>query len=614
MESATSQVSFENDKTSDRRTWRAVFRVLMIILALSSLCVTVAALIYSAKAAIPGNIDASEQRILSSVEAVQVPVSRLEDTSQKIYRQVILEAPVTQLNMETNILNAITSLSYQIDASANSSGCGAPVHDSDFTGGVGRELLQEAEVNLTIIRPSKFLEHLNFIPAPTTGNGCTRIPSFDLGQTHWCYTHNVVLNGCRDRGHSFQYVALGILRTSATGSVFLSTLRSVNLDDDRNRKSCSVSATPIGCEMLCSLVTETEEGDYDSIDPTPMVHGRLGFDGKYREVDLSEKEIFADWRANYPAVGGGAFFGNRVWFPVYGGLKEGTQSERDAEKGYAIYKRFNNTCPDDNTTQIANAKASYRPSRFGGRFIQQGILSFKVEGNLGSDPILSLTDNSITLMGAEARVMNIENKLYLYQRGTSWFPSALVYPLDVANTAVKVRAPYIFDKFTRPGGHPCSASSRCPNVCVTGVYTDAYPLVFSRSHDIVAVYGMQLAAGTARLDPQAAIWYGNEMSTPTKVSSSTTKAAYTTSTCFKVTKTKRIYCISIAEIGNTLFGEFRIVPLLIEVQKTPLTRRSELRQQMPQPPIDLVIDNPFCAPSGNLSRKNAIDEYANSWP
>ncbi|UNW59189.1 hemagglutinin-neuraminidase [avian paramyxovirus 12] len=614
MENAASQISFANDQESGRRTWRLLFRILVIIITLGGLAVSIASMIYSIGAAVPGDVSSSEAGIKAYISKATQPLVPIDETTQRIYRQVILEAPVTQLNMETNILNAITALSYQIDASANATGCGAPVHDQDFTGGVGRELFSDSEGILTNLRPSKFIEHLNFIPAPTTGNGCTRIPSFDLGQTHWCYTHNVVLNGCKDHGHSFQYIALGILRTSATGNVFLSTLRSVNLDGDRNRKSCSVSATPIGCDMICSLVSETEEGDYDSPEPTPMIHGRLGFDGKYREKDINHKNVFRDWRANYPAVGGGSFFGNRVWFAVYGGLREGSSSEKEAAKGYAIYRRYNNTCPDPPEVQERNARAAYRPPRFKNRFIQQGILSLKITSELAVEPSLSLTDNSITLMGAEGRIINVDNRLYLYQRGTSWFPSALLYPLSVTNTTAAVSNPIIFDRFTRPGSDPCSAGSRCPNSCVTGVYTDAYPLAFSKNHSVIAVFGMQLADPKNRLNPQAAVWYGHRMSAPIKVSSSSTKAAYTTSTCFKATKTQKVYCISIVEIGNTLFGEFRIVPLLVEIVSTPAQSARNPSTNLITEPIDPVVESPFCYANDSESFNELLTRYAYSWP
>ncbi|BAV03984.1 hemagglutinin-neuraminidase [avian paramyxovirus 13] len=610
MQPGISEVSFVNDERSERGTWRLLFRILTIVLCLTSIGIGIPALIYSKEAATSGDIDKSLEAVKTGMSTLSSKIDESINTEQKIYRQVILEAPVSQLNMESNILSAITSLSYQIDGTSNSSGCGSPMHDQDFVGGINKEIWTTDNVNLGEITLTPFLEHLNFIPAPTTGNGCTRIPSFDLGLTHWCYTHNVILSGCQDYSSSFQYIALGVLKISATGHVFLSTMRSINLDDERNRKSCSISATSIGCDIICSLVTEREVDDYNSPAATPMIHGRLDFSGKYNEVDLNVGQLFGDWSANYPGVGGGSFLNGRVWFPIYGGVKEGTPTFKENDGRYAIYTRYNDTCPDSESEQVSRAKSSYRPSYFGGKLVQQAVLSIKIDDTLGLDPVLTISNNSITLMGAESRVLQIEEKLYFYQRGTSWFPSLIMYPLTVDDKMVRFEPPTIFDQFTRPGNHPCSADSRCPNACVTGVYTDGYPIVFHNNHSIAAVYGMQLNDVTNRLNPRSAVWYGVSMSNVIRVSSSTTKAAYTTSTCFKVKKTQRVYCLSIGEIGNTLFGEFRIVPLLLEVY----SEKGKSLKSSFDGWEDISINNPLRPLDNHRVDPILISNYTSSWP
>nr|ACT22850.1 hemagglutinin-neuraminidase [avian paramyxovirus 1] len=567
MDRVVSRVVLENEEREAKNTWRLVFRITVLSLIVMTLAISVAALIYSMGASIPSDLTGISTVISKAEDRVTSLLSLNQDVVDRIYKQVALESPLALLNTESIIMNAITSLSYQINGAANNSGCGAPVHDPDYIGGVGKELIVDDTSDVTSFYPSAYQEHLNFIPAPTTGSGCTRIPSFDMSATHYCYTHNVILSGCRDHSHSHQYLALGVLRTSATGRVFFSTLRSINLDDTQNRKSCSVSATPLGCDMLCAKVIETEEEDYKSATPTSMVHGRLGFDGQYREKDLDVTVLFKDWVANYPGVGGGSLIDDRVWFSVYGGLKPNSPSDTAQEGRYVIYKRYNNTCPDEQDYQVRMAKSSYKPGWFGGKRVQQAILSIKASTSLGEDPVLTVPPNTVTLMGAEGRVLTVGTSHFLYQRGSSYFSPALLYPMTVHNKTATLHSPYIFNAFTRPGSVPCQASARCPNSCITGVYTDPYPVVFHRNHTLRGVFGTMLDNEQARLNPVSAVFDYTSRSRITRVSSSNTKAAYTTSTCFKVVKTNKIYCLSIVEISNTLFGEFRIVPLLVEILK-----------------------------------------------
>nr|AOG29506.1 haemagglutinin-neuraminidase protein [avian paramyxovirus 1] len=567
MDRAVTRVVLENEEREAKNTWRLVFRVAVLLLMVMILAISAAALVYAMGASTPRDLAGISTVISKTEDKVTSLLSSSQDAIDRIYKQVALESPLALLNTESIIMNAITSLSYQINGAANNSGCGAPVHDPDYIGGIGKELIVDDTSDVTSFYPSAYQEHLNFIPAPTTGSGCTRIPSFDMSTTHYCCTHNVILYGCRDHSHTHLELADGVLRTTETGGGFFSTLRSINLDDTQNRKSCSVSATPLGCDMLCSKVTETEEEDYKSLAPTSMVHGRLGFDGQYHEKDLNTTVLFKDWVANYPGVGGGSFIDDRVWFPVYGGLRPNSPSDTAQEGKYVIYKRYNNTCPDEQDYQIRMAKSSYKPGRFGGKRVQQAILSIKVSTYLGEDPVLTIPPNTITLMGAEGRVLTVGTSHFLYQRGSSYFSPALLYPMTVYNKTATLHSPYTFNAFTRPGSVPCQASARCPNSCVTGVYTDPYPLVFHKNHTLRGVFGTMLDDVQARCNPVSAVFDSISRSRVTRVSSSSTRAAYTTSTCFKVVKTNKVYCLSVAEISNTLFGEFRIVPLLVEILK-----------------------------------------------
>ncbi|KAA5711538.1 hypothetical protein F3G29_29310, partial [Klebsiella pneumoniae] len=90
------------------------------------------------------------------------------------------------------------------------------------------------------------------------------IPSFSLTKTHWCYTHNVILNGCQDHVSSNQFVSMGIIEPTSAGFPSFRTLKTLYLSDGVNRKSCSISTIPGGCMMYCFVSTQPERDDYFS--------------------------------------------------------------------------------------------------------------------------------------------------------------------------------------------------------------------------------------------------------------------------------------------------------------------------------------------------------------
>nr|QBK47323.1 HN [Avulavirus sp.] len=571
MTSTSSQsrehLASRDDDDDSKCTWRLVFRVSAIALLLTILGLSIATFCKIPSKDFEPIIEEAVHEITSILTPLGAGITAILDYCQKIYRQSVLETPLQLSAMQTSILQSLSALSYQISLEANGSNCGAPIHDEAFAGGIETPLFSGKFTNGKQFRVSKYIEHLNFIPAPTTGRGCTRIPSFSLSTSHGCYTHNVILDGCADHGASHQYISIGTLRVSPSGRIYFSTLRSVNLDDGVNRKSCSIAATRYGCDLLCSVVTETERSDYASNPPTRMIHGRLDFGGSYSETDINSQVIFADWAANYPGVGSGVAVDDRILFPIYGGLRAGTPSYNKNYGSYAIYQRSGDVCPDNNATQVRNAKASYIVPLFSNRLIQQAILSIRLDPGLGKDTTLHISSNNVTLMGAEARLVAIDGQVYMYQRGSSWFPAAVLYPIHRKNGTFTFGRPYIYDNFTRPGTGFCSAASRCPNTCITGVYTDAFPIIFSADKKPIGVFGTYLNHRSDRQNPRSAVFFDVTMSNATNVSTPPVGAAYTTSTCFKMTSTGRRYCISIAEIRNTIFGEYRIVPLLVEIEQ-----------------------------------------------
>ncbi|KAB1725133.1 hypothetical protein FNE60_30105, partial [Klebsiella pneumoniae] len=119
----------------------------------------------------------------------------LSVANQIIYNSAVA-LPLQLDTLESTLLTAIKSLHTSDKLEQDCSWGAALINDNRYINGINQFYFSIAEGrNLTL---GPLLNIPSFIPTATTPEGCTRIPSFSLTKTHWCYTHNVILNGCQD--------------------------------------------------------------------------------------------------------------------------------------------------------------------------------------------------------------------------------------------------------------------------------------------------------------------------------------------------------------------------------------------------------------------------------
>ncbi|ACI47552.1 hemagglutinin [Paraavulavirus wisconsinense] len=558
-----------------KRTCRTFYRLLILILNLIIIILTIISIYVSISTDQHKLCNNEADSLLHSiVEPITVPLgtdSDVEDELREIRRDTGINIPIQIDNTENIILTTLASINSNIarlhNATDESPTCLSPVNDPRFIAGINKI----TKGSMIYRNFSNLIEHVNFIPSPTTLSGCTRIPSFSLSKTHWCYSHNVISTGCQDHAASSQYISIGIVDTGLNNEPYLRTMSSRLLNDGLNRKSCSVTAGAGVCWLLCSVVTESESADYRSRAPTAMILGRFNFYGDYTESPVPASLFSGRFTANYPGVGSGTQLNGTLYFPIYGGVVNDSDIEL-SNRGKSFRPRNpTNPCPDPEVTQSQRAQASYYPTRFGRLLIQQAILACRISDTTCTDYYLLYFDNNQVMMGAEARIYYLNNQMYLYQRSSSWWPHPLFYRFSLPHcepmSVCMITDTHLILTYatSRPGTSICTGASRCPNNCVDGVYTDVWPLTEGTTQDPDSYYTVFLNSPNRRISPTISIYSYNQKISSRLAVGSEIGAAYTTSTCFSRTDTGALYCITIIEAVNTIFGQYRIVPILVQL-------------------------------------------------
>nr|BAA03098.1 hemagglutinin [Murayama virus] len=546
----------------DRGTWRMLFRILVLSLTLTCLGINIATIakldgINTNKVQI-WTTNESDRVIGSLTSTLKVPINQVND----MFRIVALDLPLQMTTLQKEIASQVGFLAESINnvLSKNGSAGLVLVNDPEYAGGIGVSLFQgDSASNLNFDEPY-LIEHPSFIPGPTTAKGCIRIPTFHMSTSHWCYSHNIIANGCQDASHSSMYISLGVLKATRTGSPSFLTTASQLVDDQLNRKSCSIISTTYGCDILCSLVVENEDADYRSDPPTDMILGRLFFNGTYSERKLNTSGIFQPFSANYPAVGSGLVLGDEILFPVYGGVKQDTWLfNLLKDHGYFAHNDVYR-CDKNNTHQtILN---SYRPPKISGRLWSQVVLICPLGLFINTDCRIKVFNTSTVMMGAEARLIQVGSDIYLYQRSSSWWVVGLTYKLDYQELSSKDSvvlnkvSPIAHAKFPRPSfaRDACARPNICPAVCVSGVYQDIWPISTAQNLSQIVWLGQYLEAFYARKGPWIGIATQYDWKRNVRLFNHNTESGYSTTTCFRNTKRDKAFCVIISEYADGVFG------------------------------------------------------------
>ncbi|AVM86047.1 G protein [Pohorje myodes paramyxovirus 1] len=394
-----------------------------------------------------------------------------------------------------------------------------------------------------------YTEYPSFIPGSTSPGSCVRLPSFSLSPTIFAYSHTIMGHGCSELDVGDHYFSLGRIADHGHENPVFETITEWFINDKVNRRSCTVAAGQYEGWMGCVIMTETFLDDLSSRDTGRVSITYLDVYGRKREWIYTRSEIRFDqnYASLYFSVGSGVVIGDNVHFLIWGNLY------------FPIEEPAFCTAPQCRTFNQQQCNQAQRPEAFGGHQMVNGILSFKTTTR--GKPVLSVRTFSPKLipLGTEGRLIHFQNinRTYIYLRSTGWHALPLTgriiftVPLNIEwiqQTAV-----------SRPGRSPCGASSRCPQQCVTGVYTDLFPMGPNYEYSMTAF----LDSETDRVNPTLAFINTGSIIYRKTLTQSNQKAGYTTTTCF-IFKL-RIWCLSIVELSPSTITEFEPVPFLYQL-------------------------------------------------
>nr|WPV62531.1 MAG: attachment glycoprotein [Longquan rodent jeilongvirus 1] len=399
---------------------------------------------------------------------------------------------------------------------------------------------------ITVRNPIEFIEYPSFAPTSTKPDSCVRLPSFSLSSTIFAYTHTIMGHGCSDLDIGDHYLSIGRIADAGTDIPHLETISSWFIDDKINRRSCTVAAGNMEAWMGCVIMTETFYDDLNSIDTGKITISYLDVFGRKKEWIYTRSEIMYDYTytAVYFSIGSGMVVGDTVYFLIWGSLMAPIENT-----AYCV-------APGCTAYDQRMCNEAQRPPEYGGRQMVNGLLRFKTDGT--GKPVINVRTlpPSQIPFGSEGRLMysDITKIPYIYIRSTSWHSLPLTGMLSLGGSLgiswTKQEA------VSRPGDYPCGASNRCPKNCVTGVYTDLFPLGSRFEYSVTAYLNAELY----RVNPNIAVINTTDKIYQRVVTSTSQRAGYTTTTCF-VFKL-RIWCLSIIEMSPGTITSYEPIPFL----------------------------------------------------
>nr|APU52764.1 attachment protein [Orthorubulavirus suis] len=553
-----------------RRTWRLCFRIFALFILIAIVITQIFMLTFDHTLLTTTQFLTSIGNLQSTITSWTPDVQAMLSISNQLIYTTSITLPLKISTTEMSILTAIRDHCHCPDCSSACPTRQMLLNDPRYMSGVNQFIGAPTEsINITF---GPLLGIPSFIPTSTTTQGCIRIPSFALGPSHWCYTHNFITAGCADGGHSNQYLAMGTIQSASDGSPLLITAMSYYLSGGVNRKSCSIAVVPGGCAMYCYVATRSETDYYAGNSPPQQLLTLVFSNDTIIERTIHPTGLANGWVMLVPRVGSGIIYKEYLLFPAY----EGRQQILANQSGEInqFFTPYNATvrCAMAQPQFSQRAAASYYPRYFSNRWIRSAIVACPYRAIYQTQCTLIPLPNRMVMMGSEGRIFTLGDRLFYYQRSSSWWPYPLLYQVGLnfltTPPSVSSMTQVPLEHLARPGKGGCPGNSHCPATCVTGVYADVWPLTDPRSGvggtSLVAAGGLD--STSERMAPANYLAIGESLLSKTYLLSKTQPAAYTTTTCFRDTDTGKIYCITIAELGKVLLGEFQIVPFLREIK------------------------------------------------
>ncbi|UMO78111.1 G protein [Bat paramyxovirus] len=420
------------------------------------------------------------------------------------------------------------------------------MYDPNIILNCGQNLTKLGEINMFSFTP-----YASFIPSATTPGGCVRIPTFDIGNYIYSYSHNIMGESCTSAGLSSQYWSLGRISEGQDNSPTFKELVNWYLNDGHNRKSCTTAISGYGAWLICTVISNDLTGDYFNKGVGNIFVGYMDVYGTRKQWVIAPSQLHFENPMNslYFSIGSGIVLGDSVYFLGYGASNVTLPGD-----AYCPAE----DCRGKNTAQEICNRAQ-KPRWFGGNQIVQVVVSF--EDSISKTPSIKVRTIPVTqyIIGAEGRLYKFPyyDKVFIYQRSSSWYGGIMFGELNLTGD-LNIKW-YKYTTFERPGSEPCTSSNRCPGECVTGVYTDMF---------LVALDGMlgisvELAGSKIRRAPTVMMADMTSIVFQKLVTTINQQAGYTTTTCFIYEY--RPWCLSIVEMAPATVGQIQPVGLLYPI-------------------------------------------------
>ncbi|AVM86018.1 G protein [Mount Mabu Lophuromys virus 1] len=403
--------------------------------------------------------------------------------------------------------------------------------------------------NLGMRESIKLMDYPSFIPGPTRPGGCSRDPSFDLGNKIFAYTHNVVPQGCGYTEMTMQYFNIGRVTDVNADMPFFEILTQWYLDDGLNRKSCTVVTSDEGAWILCIVTSESEEKDYADQGIGRVFIGYMDIYGRKKSWYLDEPEIQFDlpMAAMYFSGGSGVSDEGKIYVLIYGGLMTAVSGDV-----------FCDAPGCDNPSQDMCKKASMPKSR-SQRQMVNGLFIFDDNPLEAPKPIVKLIPPSQNWVGSRGRLYKSDYPkiFFLYISSDSWHSLPKIGIIAVGDQTYLHWVENV--AVSRPGPENCMYGNRCPQECLGAPYTDIFPLDSNFEIGI----SVTLKSYQVNKNPVITLVTQNKIISETEVTNDHHGAQYTTTSCFKYARS--LWCLSIVAFEPATVGERAPVPLLYKV-------------------------------------------------
>ncbi len=312
------------------------------------------------------------------------------------------------------------------------------------------------------------------VPQPTNLLSCTRYPSYSESEGIWCYSHVELDNSCEPSNSDLVVVKYGTIQITKEGLYQRQVMGLYSKRFSYPKRSCSIAASPSGCYLLCSSASKPESEEYQSYPASQMSILFIGFNTKivdYQDIVLDGLEV---WTAVYPGIGAGIIHYGFLVFPVYGGVLINQPLGSELRNITLNLPPVRPTCKEDLKTGVYSTKDVLSAPYYKDNIVINGYLACYLLGPVPTHCSLKPLPQGNLSLGAESQFYHINGLVYMYQRGSGWYPYTQVYRLVLRAQGTKliVRSVVriLIESTSRPGYQNCSILDNCPYPCVTGVF------------------------------------------------------------------------------------------------------------------------------------------------